>query len=603
MTAAPGAGLASTTTSYGYYSSGALASVTYPSYSGQPATPKVTYSYDATGAMTSAVDWLGDQVAFAHDVDGNPTGQDNDVSTSNPTGTSNTMWSYDNADENTGAATTMNQSCGGPETLNHVFNTPGVGSRNADGQLTAFTFSYSGSCSSQTGLARSYSYDKAGRLTYAGSTAASQGTHPNNYGYDPAGDLTMLLGRDPSGTRGTFIQTFDNAGEVTGQAPISGSAGATSSFTYDTLGDQTTVTTAGALNVSQSYDQIGQMTSATTASSTAIYRYNVDGLTAATTVGSATSQYTWTTADGSLALLLSDGANDYIYGPTGEPVEQITLATNTPVYLTYIASSNDWIATNQAGRQAGLWAYDPYGTLVYGTPKTPFGFSGQYTDPTTGLINDRARWYQASDGEFTTVDPDLAATDQPYAYATDNPVGNRDPSGKLSIGICAGGTVSVFAVQFGLGTCLVEVIGGHNNGQVGLVTTFLGGIGVGLGVNPGWYVQVSSADDLNQLKNWFNYVNVSASYVGGFTATAFWSLAGSKPFVVGAEVGPSAGPDVSVFLGKSYTKIAILHGWFDIEGKIGRAAFSYLKQRYMPSRLNSQDLLNDVSNLHSHLNV
>ena len=71
LVAAGGTGLANATTSYGYFGTGMLASVTYPAYSGS-SSPEVTYTYDATGAMASETDWQGDKVSFAHDADGNP---------------------------------------------------------------------------------------------------------------------------------------------------------------------------------------------------------------------------------------------------------------------------------------------------------------------------------------------------------------------------------------------------------------------------------------------------------------------------------------------------------------------------------------------------
>ena len=37
--------------------------------------------------------------------------------------------------------------------------------------------------------------------------------------------------------------------------------------------------------------------------------------------------------------------------------------------------------------------------------------------------------YDPGTGEFMSVDPDLAETDQPYAYAGDDPVNEGDPSG------------------------------------------------------------------------------------------------------------------------------------------------------------------------------
>jgi RHS repeat-associated protein len=427
LTAGSGTGLNNATTSYGYYSTGVLASVTYPNYTGQPATPKLTYSYDATGAMSSALDWLGNTITFTHDSDGNPTGQNNNVSTANPTGTSSSSWTYDTADEPSNAATTMTQTCGGTETLSQAFSGTG-GSRNADGQLTAYATGYTNSCSSQTGQSRNYSYDPAGRLIYQGSTV--QGSNANNFAYDPAGDPTKISQHDASANFNTYTQSFDNAGELTAQTPISGSGGTSSTYSYDTLGDQTTTTSGGATTLQQTYDQLGRMSTATTTATTATYRYNADGLTTGTTVGSNTTQYTWSDAIGSLSLLLSDSTKDYLYGPTAQPIEQITLATNAPTYLTYTPANSSWITTNQAGQQTGSWGYDAYGTLAYGNPTSAFGYSGQYTDPTTGLINNRARWYQTNTGDFTTIDPALNQTNQPYTYAADNPISNTDPTGK-----------------------------------------------------------------------------------------------------------------------------------------------------------------------------
>ena len=40
-----------------------------------------------------------------------------------------------------------------------------------------------------------------------------------------------------------------------------------------------------------------------------------------------------------------------------------------------------------------------------------------------------ARWYDPGTGQFMSVDPDLAETGQPYAFAGDDPVNESDPSG------------------------------------------------------------------------------------------------------------------------------------------------------------------------------
>ena len=148
-----------------------------------------------------------------------------------------------------------------------------------------------------------------------------------------------------------------------------------------------------------------------------------------------TSRFVWDT-NGSLPTVLSDGISDYIYGPTGEPVEQINTTTtppvNNPVFMTYTPSDSSWLLTNTAGNETSFYRYDAFGNLAFGTPGSPFGYSGQYQDSPTGssgFSNMRARWYDSQTGEFTTVDPAFSMTDQAYAYANNDPVNYSDPSG------------------------------------------------------------------------------------------------------------------------------------------------------------------------------
>ena len=253
FSAASGSGLANETTSYGYFTTGVLASVTYPSYRGY-SSPEVSYDYDATGAMASETDWLGNTVSFAHDQSGNETSQDNDVSTSSPNGTSSTSWAYDPAGYNTSASSTLAQTCGSSETLTQSFS-----GRNPDGQLTSDAESYTGSCSGQGSYERAYSYDIAGRVVYQGGSA--QGSSPDNFAYDYSGDPTTLSAHDAYGNFDTYTQAFDSAGEVTSQTPVSGSSGSASSYTYDTLGDLRSTTGGGGLGAAYGYNSLGEMTS------------------------------------------------------------------------------------------------------------------------------------------------------------------------------------------------------------------------------------------------------------------------------------------------------------------------------------------------------
>jgi RHS repeat-associated protein len=275
LVATSGSGLSNATTSYSYFTTGVLATLTYPAYAGS-SDPVVSYAYDSDGAMISSTDWLGNEITYNHDLDGNETAQDNDVSGTYPSGTSSTAFTYDAADNDTVATSSINQTCGSSENLTQSFSGTS-GSYNEDAQLTESTDSYSDTCSGQTSIERNYSYDIAGDVIYQGSVA--QGSSANDFAFDASGDPTTISSHDGSGNFDTYTQTFDAAGEPTGESPVSGSSGVSSTYTYDTLGDQ--IKDASTTTSTYGYNAAGQMVSVTSPSGSTTYLYNGDGLDAA----------------------------------------------------------------------------------------------------------------------------------------------------------------------------------------------------------------------------------------------------------------------------------------------------------------------------------
>jgi len=85
----------------------------------------------------------------------------------------------------------------------------------------------------------------------------------------------------------------------------------------------------------------------TTGDSSASYSYDGNGLRQSETVGDSTTQFTWD-VQGPLPLLLSDGANSYIYGPGGTPIEQVSSA-GTPSYLLVDQLGSTRALTNSSG--------------------------------------------------------------------------------------------------------------------------------------------------------------------------------------------------------------------------------------------------------------
>jgi hypothetical protein len=181
-----------------------------------------------------------------------------------------------------------------------------------------------------------------------------------------------------------------------------------------------------------------------------------------------------------------------------------------------------------------------------------------------------------------TIDPDLAETDQAYAYAGDDPVNRSDPTGDFSLGICAGFETHIAFLQLGAGDCLTEIRSGSNTGQIGIVGTALTGLGLGLGVGLQFYVQVSNADNLNQLGSWFTYFAASAALGGG---------------ILGGDVGIEAGALVSGALGESYTWVKVISGWFGVDSEAARGAFDILEHLALPAGFNPRSELDKAKTI------
>ena len=82
------------------------------------------------------------------------------------------------------------------------------------------------------------------------------------------------------------------------------------------------------------------------------------------------------------------------------------------------------------------YRYDAYGntTRSNNTLNNPYQYNAEYTDSSTGLQYLRARYYDSSQGRFTTKDTLLGSIEKPitrnlYTYCGNNPLNITDPSG------------------------------------------------------------------------------------------------------------------------------------------------------------------------------
>lgn len=216
---------------------------------------------------------------------------------------------------------------------------------------------------------------------------------------------------------------------------------------------------------------------ASSGTTSATYGYDATGLRQYTNTGGRIANEAYDRSGS--PLLIEDGLVAYINGADGRPIEQILLQSSTPRYLHYDTRGSTRALTNQSGAVLASYSYDAYGnrTSPATTVENPFGYSGEYTGPETGLQYLNARYYDPATGQFITRDPVEMATRQPYSYAGGGPVNSNDPTGLA----CAGpfGSLCAFgdAITHAGSTLLNEGRGILNTATVGGSEAIAGALG------------------------------------------------------------------------------------------------------------------------------
>jgi RHS repeat-associated protein len=198
-------------------------------------------------------------------------------------------------------------------------------------------------------------------------------------------------------------------------------------YTYNAQGDRTAVITPAG-STSLSYDQANRLTAV---GENISYSYDGDGLRMSKTVAGETTAFAWDESY-ELPLLLQGGDTSYIYGPSGQPIEQITGTTST--YLLGDQQGSTRLLTDSSGAVVGTYTYDAWGnaTSHTGEASSSLQYDGQYTDAETGYQYLRARYYDPGTGSLLTRDPLVAQTRDPYTYVQANPLNVGDPAGMCS---------------------------------------------------------------------------------------------------------------------------------------------------------------------------
>jgi RHS repeat-associated protein len=290
-----------------------------------------------------------------------------------------------------------------------------------------------------------YQYNGRGQRTTATDITARSAA----YGYDDASRLTSeTITTDPGGAtfNGALSYVIDGAGNRLSRTSTLAALGA-QSFTYhdnDEISSDTfdangyTISSGGH---TYAYDFENRLVSKDNGAVTVAY--DCDGDRVAKTVGGVTTRYLVDDLNptGYLQVLeeVVGGAVQTRYSYGTSLVSRTRNISSTPVtsYYGYDAYGNITFLTNAAGAVTDSYDYDAWGISVASTGSTPNTrlYAGEEFDSDIGLINLRARQYNAAVGRFNRLDPAVGVLTQPitlnrYLYVGSDPVNLADPTGR-----------------------------------------------------------------------------------------------------------------------------------------------------------------------------
>ena len=332
-----------------------------------------------------------------------------------------------------------------------ISNTYTLGNGTA-GPVDTITRSQSGQVISGTELsqAKTYTYDKAGRLTAAT-------LFGNTYGYSFANPTTCTgtynanSGKDSNRTSqtvngATTTYCYDYADRVTTSSDQS-----LTSDGYDTHGNTTQLgLTTNTSNLQFGYDSSDRTSLIRqnwgTPANIQYYRDTADRIyyrgTTGSTIGSSDTYFSYTGPDDSPDVLLNASAaviEKYLSLPGGV---EVTVRSGTTRIYSLVNTHSDTMGTvSQSGASLVTFKNDPFGepigTTFPGnvTGNDDFGYVGQHqklAEPklTNTTIEMGARIYIPVLGRFTTVDPVEGGSQNDYSYPPD-PINDYDITGQF----------------------------------------------------------------------------------------------------------------------------------------------------------------------------
>jgi RHS repeat-associated protein len=201
--------------------------------------------------------------------------------------------------------------------------------------------------------------------------------------------------------------------------------GGSQEFTYDANGN---LLTAAADTFS--WDQANRLVSATANGVTETYVYAGDGRRLSVTSAGDTVDWLWDLNHPLPQLAVERDDTGQVLRRSTYGIGRIATAVGSDLAYHHHDGLGSMVDLTDPAGDALAWAeFQPFGAvrtsgLAASAPELPFGFTGEFTDP-TGLIHLRARQYDPAAGRFLSTHPVAPLLTDPYVgtnvYVQNNP--------------------------------------------------------------------------------------------------------------------------------------------------------------------------------------
>ncbi|MFD3622035.1 RHS repeat-associated core domain-containing protein [Streptomyces sp. NPDC058676] len=354
--------------------------------------------------------------------------------------------------------------------------TPIVVTRHADGRLATVgdldihIDPDTGLCAGTTlgGIRESRRHNQFSETTEHRITHEGNDVYSATYSYDRLGRV-VTAHEAVAGAEKDVAYIYDDVGRLA----TSTVDGVTTTYTYDSSGNRTRITTASRSTTATYNDQDQLLTQGDQVLSygpegelehveeptQGVTSYGYDGLGRLYKVGLPNGQQVEYLLDGAGRRIgrMVNGTriSAYLYDGLLRPIAELGVNNDVIARFVYTASFGAPAYIIKNGRRylvvsdytgsprividattgdiAQQMDYDPWGQVIRDTQPgfQPFGFAGGLYDPLTRLVRYGARDYDARLGRWTSKDPagTTASASSMYGYAGNDPINKRDPYG------------------------------------------------------------------------------------------------------------------------------------------------------------------------------